>query len=327
MFRHSALLFGHFFSLSLFAQNLVPNHSFEDHSDCPDDYGQVDLCTGWSRSTNNNDPEFHTEFLHACGSPTFSAPTSTWGFQEPVEGDGYMALVTLAPAVMANYRENIYAELNRPLQIGKPYLVQLNISLTDNSKYASNNFGVKLATTPDFPINNVCQLAWPNVVTDTEEWTTISTIFIADSAYTHIALGNFKTDANTTSITVCPSCPFTLHGYYLDKVCLMDLNEEGSYNCSVSSNEVSVIEHGALQAQLVPTFLDGSDRSLTLVRGPAFPGVATIFDAQGRAVLQVPIGSSTVERIELRDIAAGTYILNFTDRSENVFNARFVVAQ
>lgn len=207
-----------FFSTLTFAQNLVPNPSFETFSSCPNNYNQVSRATGWFPSSNNNNPTYHTEYCNACGTSLFQVPANTWGNQVAATGVGYMAEVTMDPGSQQDYRENIYAQLTSPLIIGNTYYVSFNISHTDNSQYASNNFGVKFATVPNFPINNICQVYSANIITDKINWTTISGCFVADSAYKFICLGNFFTDTNTLTQQSCPGCQWPLFGYYLDDV-------------------------------------------------------------------------------------------------------------
>jgi hypothetical protein len=214
-------LFTLVFCQAIFAQNYVPNYSFENDSACPNNYNQVNYCTGWKKSLNNNVPQYHTEYLHACGAPNFSVPSNTWGNQAAATGQAYMAEVTMAPQVQTDYRENIYTQLMVPLQPGVTYEVSLKVSFTDNSQYASNNFGVKFATTPNFPINNISHVYSTAVINDKQNWVTVSGSFVADSAYQYIGVGNFFTDANTISVVDCPGCPFTQHGYFVDDVCVI----------------------------------------------------------------------------------------------------------
>lgn len=201
-----------------FSQNLVPNPSFEIVSSCPNNYNQVSRATGWFPSSNNNNPTYHTDYCNACGTSLFQVPANTWGNQAAPTGVGYMAAVTMDPGSQPNYRENIYAQLTSPLVIGNTYFVSLKVSHTDNSKYASNNFGAKFSTVPDFPINNICQVYSANIISDKQNWVTISGCFVADSAYKYICLGNFFTDANTLTQQSCPGCQWPLYGYYVDDV-------------------------------------------------------------------------------------------------------------
>jgi len=204
----------------IFAQNYVPNYSFETYVQCPNFYNQVSYCTGWFPSWNNNNPQYHTEYLNACGTSPFSVPANAWGNQQAATGQGYMATCTGAPSVMVDYRENIYTQLIAPLTVGQLYYVSFKISFTENSQYATNNVGAKFSTVPSFPINNSCQLAEPTVITDTQNWTTISGTFVADSAYGYICIGNFMTDANTLVVNACSSCQFPHRAYYIDDVCV-----------------------------------------------------------------------------------------------------------
>ncbi len=308
----------------LFGQNLVPNYSFEDHTSCPNDYGQVERSSGWLPSTNNNDPEFHTEFLHSCGTPTFGTPSNTWGYQLPMTGDGYMATVSMAPSVMLNYRENIYTQLIEPLEVGKHYSFQVSISLADNSRYASNNFGAKLSTSANFPINNICLLAWPSVVTNTDDWTTISVEFVADSAYTHIAIGNFMTDANTTSITACASCPFTLHGYYVDDVCLVNTSGSPFYNCSVPVVVQAIEEVSAWQLSIYPSTASSSSEEVNIQLPWNNATSIRIFDTNGRVVRSLSSVYTPVT-IPIANLAAGSYTVVATNPNGLRINGQFAV--
>jgi hypothetical protein len=186
-----------FSSLHSLSQNLVPNPSFETVSPCPNNYNQVSYATGWFPSWNNNNPTYGTDYCNACGTSTFQVPANTWGDQAASTGVAYMAEVTMAPTVQTDYRENIYTQLSSSLVVGNSYFVSFKISLTDNSQYASNNFGVKFSTVPNFPINNISPVYSANIITDKQNWVTISGCFTADSAYKYICLGNFFTDANT----------------------------------------------------------------------------------------------------------------------------------
>jgi PKD repeat protein len=207
------------FNTRNFAQNLVPNPSFEIHSTCPTNYNQVTLATGWQKSLNNNAPQYHTEYLNACSSNSlFQVPNNTWGIQAAFNGQAYMALNTMAPSVFVNYRENIYIQLIAPLVIGQQYKIKLHVSHTDNSKFVTNNLGVKFSTTSNFPINNSAHIFSSTIITTNTSWDTIQGFFIADSAYQYMAIGNFFTDANTTRVLNYPSAAYSLDAYYIDDV-------------------------------------------------------------------------------------------------------------
>jgi hypothetical protein len=204
-----------------YAQNLVPNYSFETDSVCPDNYNEVTYSKGWMKALNNNDPTYNTDYCNACGISTFSVPSNTWGNQAAASGQAYMAQCTMAPQLHPNYRENIYTKLNTPLVPGRFYLVSFKISHTDNSQNSSNNHGVKFATVPNFPVDNQAHVYSAVVNKNDTSWTTISGAFMADSAYQYIGIGNFFDDAHTISIQSCASCAYNQWGYFLDDICVV----------------------------------------------------------------------------------------------------------
>lgn len=202
-----------------YSQNLVPNPSFEQFSLCPSNFNQVTLATGWQKSLNNNTPQYHTEYLNACSSSSlFQVPSNTWGFQAAFSGQAYMALNTMAPSVFTNYRENIYIQLSSPLVVGQQYKVKMHASHTDNSKFVTNNLGIKFSTTANFPVNNISHIYSSTVISTNTNWDTIQGIFIADSAYQYLAIGNFFTDANTTRLLQYSGASYSLDAYFIDDV-------------------------------------------------------------------------------------------------------------
>lgn len=202
-----------------YSQNLVPNPSFEQFSLCPSNFNQVTLATGWQKSLNNNTPQYHTEYLNACSSSSlFQVPSNTWGFQAAFSGQAYMALNTMAPSVFTNYRENIYIQLSSPLVAGQQYKVKMHASHTDNSKFVTNNLGIKFSTTANFPVNNISHIYSSTIISTNTNWDTIQGIFIADSAYQYLAIGNFFTDANTTRLLQYSGASYSLDAYFIDDV-------------------------------------------------------------------------------------------------------------
>lgn len=311
-----------------FGQNLVGNGSFEAFSDCPNYYNQVERCIGWFRSDNGNDPEFHTEYLNACNGGMFSAPSNTWGTQAPLTGDGYMALCTMSPEIFDGYRENIYTKLLTPLETGGEYTIRVSLSHTDKSQFASNNFGVKLSTSTDFPIDNDCQLALADVVMNKTGWTTVTSTFIADQNYTHLALGNFMTDDNTTIVNACPSCPFDLFGYYVDDVCLVKSGADLCSSCGDELNPVLAIRPAPnLDLDLSPSILGAGVNEVRVSTQNARMSAIEVYDMEGRLVYTRLGISQNTTRIATNSLANGTYTLSTMCDDGSRLTGRFVIAR
>ena len=66
--------------ISAFAQNLVPNPSFEDYCSCPDNSGQVYRAIGWTSFGNSSD------YFNCCAPPgAQSVPLNPSGYQCAVD--------------------------------------------------------------------------------------------------------------------------------------------------------------------------------------------------------------------------------------------------
>lgn len=314
--------------MASFGQNLVGNGGFEEFSDCPTYYNQVERCVGWFRATDNNDPEFHTEFLHGCNTGIFSAPSNTWGSQPPVSGVGYMALNTMSPEIFDDYRENIYTQLLAPLEVGSEYTVRFSISHTDNSQFATNNFGVKLSTSTSFPVDNSATVHFEDIITNNQGWVALSASFIANEAYTHLALGNFMTDANTTVVESCPSCPFDLYAYYLDDICLV---RSGSDLCSACKDEFDppsgILDQVDSELTVSPTLVGSGINAVHVSTTNARLSFVEVFDMEGRSVSSHQLKDTGSFNIPTNGLANGTYTISARSVDGLKRVGRFVIAR
>ncbi len=208
--------------ISAAAQNLVPNGSFEINNGCPSQIGQVDLADGWVNWGLTPD------YFHSCANaitPAYGTPDNIRGFQTPRTGLAYMGLLTTSDLV-TNQREFIGRELAQPLTIGTTYSISFWVSRVGQQvcNHASNNIGVRFTTVsnyslvnPDTALNNAHVFA-TSIITDSIEWVHVTGMFTADSAYTHMGIGNYFDDANTLVTT---GSPLSNYAYYLiDDVCV-----------------------------------------------------------------------------------------------------------
>lgn len=291
------------------AQNIVPNWSFEEYTQCPGDYNQVERATGWQRSWNNNVVEFHTEYLNACADYDFGVPTNVWGTQAASTGTAYMGQVSMAPSVTMDYRENIYIQLIEPLVLDQDYTVHLKLSWTDNCQHASNNQGVKFSTVPNFPIDGISQIYSDNIITDKLNWTEISGTFTADSAYAYVCVGNFFSDAETLTSTPCPTCPNYRYGYYIDDVCVLPKHSSNVGDCTVAYIPTGI----NFDLSHTNNFrVISSDGRLTVqFDSPLFRNAMfRLSDMEGRSLrsAQLTKGSTTMD-LRTEELAPGAYLI------------------
>jgi len=204
-------------------QNLVSNCSFEDTASCPTNPGQVDRASGWSSFGASPD------YYNACStSGWLSVPNNFYGYQLASSGNAYVGLVTWGKddSLYINSREFIGRALLTPLIIGEKYYISFKANFTLNNfetGYASNKLGIRFSTVQynvlnPPQVNNFAHIYSDSIITDTLNWTTISSWFTADSAYTYICIGNFFKNGVTDSI-VFDSTLFASY-YFIDDVCV-----------------------------------------------------------------------------------------------------------
>ncbi|MBL8001541.1 MAG: hypothetical protein JNL05_06230 [Flavobacteriales bacterium] len=316
-------------AFNLNAQNYVPNWSFEDHVQCPSQFNQIQLATGWNKHLLNNVAPHHVDYFHTCGSGGFEVPGGFWGNQLPSTGQAHAAISTRSP-LAPDYRENIYAQLIEPLTPGAFYTISMKVSHTDLSAGATNNLGIKLSTTTAFPIDNTDHLHATAILDDHVNWVTLTASLFADSAYAYIAVGNFHTDANTTVSTVCPSCPYVHNEYYIDDICILPHTDNGDpVFCDIAYTPSTTGFEGEAKPELtLLTNLLGPGEQIVRIQGlPGGPTDLVLMDAMGRTVTRRSSVAGPALDWPIGDLAAGTYVLAAVPANGEVRTARLLIAR
>ncbi len=208
----------HFFSFQMLlvftlnAQNLVPNYSFEDHTQCPTQHGQLDFCASWYNPANNT-----PDYFNSCSNGgEVGVPFNFVGYQEAITGEGYAGI--LGPTA----REYIQAKLLESLDTGQCYYVEMFISAGfDNSIFclASSHMGIYLSSSPPstepngIDIFTTPQFFYTEVVNDTLNWTPLGGAYIAEGGEQYITIGHFFENGYNTEV-IDPGCEFPLYSYY-----------------------------------------------------------------------------------------------------------------
>jgi len=165
----------HLIAPFLGAQNLVPNPSFEEYFNCPNDYGESFELRDWFMAYATPD------YYNVCytGSPdTCGVPMNVSGFQYPASGDGYLGMITYSNDPPDGFRELIGVKLAAPIVPGTTYYASFKVSCTngypnlDNwTRYAANMLGIRiredsLVGVSWYPIDNIAQFVSDSIVTD-----------------------------------------------------------------------------------------------------------------------------------------------------------------
>ncbi len=212
-------------SVGVSQTNLVVNPSFEDTVVCPTADNQVYNALNWDNYSDQS-----PDYFNSCTSNIdIDVPNNWGGYQVASSGDAYCA-VSAFFLNTPNKREIIGSNLLSNMIIGTKYYFSMKINLSINSiassSYACNNLGIRFSTVPysvsnPTPINNFAHIWTDSIITDTLNWATIFGSFVADSAYSYLALGNFFDDVNTDTSKIANGTPtFIFAYYYIDDVCV-----------------------------------------------------------------------------------------------------------
>ncbi len=213
------------------AQNVVPNASFESKLACPTFYSQIHYCSGWASATDAS-----PDYFNNCDTALFSVPDNGFGWQNAYGGgNAYAGIIAYEKTSSRDYHEYIMTTFP-PLNPGMHYYVSINIS-NAKSRYAVDGFGVLFNTHGGYfggsssfwatiPRSPQVDFSSSGVITDTTAWTTLSGIFVADSAYTHAIIGVFKDSAH---VLMMPISDLGVTYYYIDEITVRPLEGLGKY--------------------------------------------------------------------------------------------------
>jgi len=322
------ILFTHPF---LYAQNLVPNYSFEQADSCPtflnDRSFEYSLgCVGWGQATTA-----YAEYFNACdtaaisigrNSPWVGVPYNFIGHQSAYEGVAYVGINMYSPS-LPNYKVYLFANIPI-LEIDTAYQVTIHISLADSCEFATDGFGVLFTTygSPNQFIDTTLglkpQIDYTSygVITDSINWTTLKGTFVADSAYSTLIIGGFKTLSEMKIIAVndSPSNPHNNSFYYLDNVVVEKLSSTG-FGSITNYDFNPVLYPNPFTDHATIIFSNQDQKNCSL----------TIFNSQGQVVKRIDNINSDRIRIERNGLPSGFYYYQLRNTNNIVANGKFII--
>ena len=181
------------------SQNLVPNPSFEDYTDCPYSDNQVHFAEPWT-----NPGALTPDFFHTCSnnftSSIVGVPDNFVGYQMSKTGDGYAGIYCFDNEEQGS--EYIQVELIDTLKTDQLYEVKFYAVLSKGSKYAINSlslyFSEEEVSSMDisFPYFNP-QITANNFITSKDEWVEVKGCYRAKGDEKFIIIGNFNHNSDT----------------------------------------------------------------------------------------------------------------------------------
>jgi gliding motility-associated-like protein len=197
---------------SLYAQNMVPNNSFETGPGVQCGVfatGDFDnSVSDWYSPTAGNPALFSTQVAASCWNyqpnSTFVGPPCLPGPQLPKTGNVH-AGITIRGDFGQQQRDYIQIQLSQTMVPGRYYRVAFNVSFADSSQYASSNIGAWFTINPNSSTGDTVMEATPqieatSIISDTSGWTLIQGEFQASQPSNYITIGNFRRDEDTDSL-------------------------------------------------------------------------------------------------------------------------------
>ena len=240
------------------AQNLVPNGSFENFTNCPNTFGQIYRATGWFQphkypGLNSVNQCSSSDYYNNCGDSTsyVLVPNNQSGFQFAHSGTAYAGIVYYTVQQNGNaYREYIEVKLNQTLTANKKYNLKYYVSFANRSRWSITRFDAHLSndsllyTSLDLnKIPVVPQYEYYGRINDTLNWVEINGSYTALGTENYLTLGNFHDGINSDSLRELPPGIPQWGGayYYIDDVSLVEdtitgLEEERKISLQVYPN-------------------------------------------------------------------------------------------
>lgn len=238
------------------AQNLVPNGSFENFSQCPYTGDKIYYSNGWFQPNKilglSVNQCSSSDYYNSCDTTLLvSIPKNYFGFQYARTGDAYIGLALYSHFINQNAgREYAEIKLSQELEAGKKYILKYYVSMSNTSRYSITRFDAYLSNdslfSSSFDAMNIIvtpQVQYNGRINDTLNWTEISGSFIATGLEKFLTIGNFHDgalcDSATAQIPGLVNCCASY--YYIDDVSLTEdtitgIDEANNIDLSIYPN-------------------------------------------------------------------------------------------
>jgi hypothetical protein len=201
-----------------YAQNLVPNPSFEAYSNCPSASGQINYVDFWTAPGTSNTPDYY----NSCATNiVLSVPYRNLNDYQGDASNGNAFIGIWAFSTLGFVRETVQSQLTQTLSTGGYYYFKMKINLHNYARFAINNVGAIITTNTTIPLynsntNSVLYKFNNPIIKDTLNWTVIEAIYKATGGEKYLSIGNFFSDNYTDTISVSSFYPYSY--YFIDDV-------------------------------------------------------------------------------------------------------------
>jgi gliding motility-associated-like protein len=235
-----------FWAVQCTAQNLIPNHSFEDTAKIINGF---DWPAEWQMAGGGNtQPEYYNQYQDTL----WTVPQSYLGYQYPNNESSFIGLrmYTLFREWKMT-RDYIQARLNQTLLADTNYCFRIHVNLPDSMQYASRSqLGIyfsssKVSSTSNFNLPYTPQIivSPTDYISDKENWTVFNHTYKAIGGERFLVMGNFNdTNAVDTLFTGGSTRELSYYGtyYFIDNLYLgscdsLPISFDGSMNATLNT--------------------------------------------------------------------------------------------
>ena len=226
-------------------ENYVTNPSFEATGKGKlKKLKQIDIAENWWSPTGLKADLFSTECSAGC-----SAPNNVYGKEHPMDGNRYAGILIYSYN-NKEPRTYVQTELLSPLEKDVEYCVKFHVSLSDLSKYATNNIGAYFSKDEmsieekgdiifDKPkdFENVVTIDGNKVYNGRYNWEPVCGTYKASGKEKYLVIGNFYNNKDTKfeKLKKMPDFKGTQIPsayYYIDQVEVFIMDDPADCDCS-----------------------------------------------------------------------------------------------
>ncbi len=247
-----------FWAVHCTAQNLIPNHSFEDTTQTINGFDWPDK---WEMAAGGNTgPEFYNAYQDTL----WTVPQSYAGFQYPQNQNSYLGLRMFILSRDGNMtRDYIQNQLKQPLLADTNYCFRIHVNLPDSMQYASRNqlaiyfSNSRVSSTSNFNLPYTPQIivSPTDYISDKENWTVFNHTYKATGGERYMVVGNFNDSTAIDTLRVGGSLNqndyygtyYFIDNLYLGSCDSLPISYDGSVKatlentpCYTKNNAVSV---------------------------------------------------------------------------------------
>jgi gliding motility-associated-like protein len=213
--------------------NLVPNPSFEEYTQCPNDLGQIDFAYPWTEP--NQYISKTSDYYNKCSNSIFM---TFCNHIHARTGIGFSGIYFYSKPDFNSpyYYEYIEVKLKNKLRKTKRYCSSLYVILNYKlSQVGVDGIGLYFSDTYIYQDNIMPPLpriiADPqisnigNVIIDSISWTKVSGSFVSNNDELYLTIGNFFNGDSVNFISFYQSTPYPTSYYFIDDVSVCDCED------------------------------------------------------------------------------------------------------